>query len=110
MAEVEVRAIAVVEEDAVGRAVLKAQIKRDALINRVRTFMVAGRVRIPHRELVAPFVQPRGLLAESVKMLVEAETLCGGNRRAFRIEHHRTLVRVDDRVRARIAKLDDERP
>ena len=106
---IEVRAIAVVVEDAVSASALPADIERDALIQRVRSFLVAGRVGVPHGELPAPPVQPCGLFAQPVEVLVEPQLFRGGNGPGLLVVQHGALVAVDELVGGGIAKVDQKR-
>src|SRR5208283_5193286 len=78
-AEIEMSAKAVVEEDAVGSAVLPADVEGDALVDGIGAFVIGGRVGVPHGELAAALVETRGLLAEAVEVLFEAQALGGGD-------------------------------
>ncbi len=95
-AEIEVSPVAVIEENAVGRAVLPAGVERNALVNRIGAFLVREGVRVPHGELAAALVEPRRLFAQPVEVLVEAEPLGRGNQSRLRIESHRLLIRIDE--------------
>src|ERR1044072_2874896 len=81
--------MAVVEEDAVSLRIFEPDVKRYCLVDGVSAFAIAGRVGVPHLELAAPLVEPRGLLAQPVKAFVKAEPLCRGDGLAFRVIHHR---------------------
>ena len=105
------RAVTVIEEDAVRLAALQAKIEGDVLVDGVGAFLIARRVGVPHGELSAPFVEAGGLFAETVKVLVEADFFRGGHRAvvSVRVRHHRQRVPVDGAMSFRVAKLDQQR-
>src|SRR5687768_6624571 len=120
-AEVEITAVTVIEKDSIRDAALQAEIKRNGLIDRIFAFDVTGRVGVPVNEEAATFVETRGFLTEAVEVFIEAELFRNGHERAsLWIEHHsgelalcvvrhRPLVGVDQLVRTRVAKLNQQR-
>src|SRR6185369_16492252 len=86
--EIEIAAIAVVEENAVSDAMLQADVERNRLVDRIFAFGVAGRGGIPVDERAATFVDPLRFLAQAVEVFVKIDLLRSGDEHSrFRIEH-----------------------
>src|ERR1700688_1987154 len=64
--EVEAAAVGVVEENAIGRALVKADEKRNRLVERVVRLLPAVKISIPHRVRAIAVVQGTGLVAQAI--------------------------------------------
>ena len=107
-AEVEIGAVAVIEEDAIGAEVLPAEIEGDVLIDGVGAFFVAGRVTVPHAEDAAALVEAGGFFAEAIEVLFHVKRFGGADCAGGGVVRHGLRVGIDDFVALSVAELDEE--
>jgi hypothetical protein len=104
--EVEAAPVGVVEEDPVHLAALPRQVEGHALIGGIGAVAVLEGVAVPHREAAATLVEVRGLHAQAIDVLVEAQP--SHDLHPTRADPQRGGVAADERVGVGLAQLDRE--
>ena len=119
--EIKIAAIAVVEKDAVGAAVLQAGIERHGLIDWISSFGVAGRVGIPINKRTAALIEPSCFFSQSVEVFIETKLLrCRNESSGLRVKHHilqqtfrvvshGLLVSIDKGMSFCVTEFDEQR-